>query len=90
MVSQTFAKVLNKAVLSHIRFHNIRNTRAILLLKVGIHSKIVSERLGHANLGITLDTYSHVLPGLQKRAAGARSNCKKMLAEAPIPDSVGR
>jgi integrase len=38
------------------------------LLKAGIHSKIVSERLGHANIGITLDAYSHVLPGLQERA----------------------
>ncbi len=37
--------------------------------KAGVHPKIVSERLGHANIGITLDTYSHVLPGLQEAAA---------------------
>ena len=39
------------------------------MLKAGIHPKIVSERLGHANIGITLDIYSHVLPGMQEVAA---------------------
>lgn len=50
-----------------IRFHDLRHTYATLLLKQGIHPKIVSERLGHAN--ITLDTYSHVIPSMQKEAA---------------------
>ena len=58
-----------KAGLPHICFHDLRHTHATLLLKGGIHPKIVSERLGHANIGITLDTYSYVLPGLQERAA---------------------
>ena len=39
------------------------------MLTAGIHAKVVSERLGHANIGITLDIYSHVLPGLQEAAA---------------------
>ena len=39
------------------------------MLKQGIHPKIVQERLGHASIGITLDTYSHVVPGLQAAAA---------------------
>ena len=39
------------------------------MLKAGVHPKVVSERLGHAGVGITLDTYSHVLPGLQEAAA---------------------
>jgi len=39
------------------------------MLQQGIHPKIVSERLGHSSIGITLDTYSHVLPGLQEVAA---------------------
>ena len=68
-ISHTSAKVLKKAGLPHIRFHDLRHSHATLLLKAGIHPKIVSERLGHANIGITLDTYSHVLPGLQERAA---------------------
>ena len=89
VVSHTFAKVLKKAGLPHIRFHDLRHTHATLLLKGGVHPKIVSERLGHANIGITLDTYSHVLPGLQERAAEqfdnlvGRKNVGKMSAKDP-------
>ena len=96
VVSHTFAKVLKKAGLPHIRFHDLRHTHATLLLKAGIHPKIVSERLGHANIGITLDTYSHVLPGLQERAAErfddliARDNSGKMVAKDFTLDSLGR
>ncbi|GAH79326.1 unnamed protein product, partial [marine sediment metagenome] len=64
-----FAKVLHKTRLPHIRFHDLRHTHATLMLKQGIHPKIVSERLGHASIAITLDTYSHILPGLQEAAA---------------------
>jgi hypothetical protein len=39
------------------------------MLKAGVHPKVVSERLGHASIAITLDIYSHVLPGLQEAAA---------------------
>ena len=52
-----------------VRFHDARHTHASLLLKQNVHPKIVSERLGHANISITLDTYSHLLPGLQRAAA---------------------
>jgi integrase len=52
--------------LKGIRIHDLRHTHATLMLKAGIHPKVVSERLGHANIGITLDIYSHVLPGLQE------------------------
>jgi integrase len=51
------------------RFHDLRHTHASQLLRQGTHAKVVSERLGHANIGITLDLYSHVLPGLQEEAA---------------------
>jgi integrase len=51
------------------RFHDLRHTHATQLLRQGVHPKIVSERLGHSNIGITLDTYSHVLPGMQEDAA---------------------
>lgn len=96
VVSHTFAKVLRKAKLPHIRFHDLRHTHATLLLKVGIHPKIVSERLGHASIGITLDTYSHVLPGLQEKAAErfddlvAGKNGGKMVAGDHDPRSAGR
>jgi integrase len=52
-----------------VRFHDLRHTHATLLLRQGVHPKIVSERLGHSTVGITLDTYSHVLPGMQEEAA---------------------
>lgn len=55
--------------LDGIRFHDLRHTHASLMLKQGVHPKIVSERLGHATVSITLDTYSHVTPGLQEAAA---------------------
>jgi integrase len=52
-----------------MRFHDLRHTHASLLLVRGVHPKVVSERLGHASIAITLDTYSHVLPTLQDEAA---------------------
>ena len=87
VVSHTFAKVLKKAGLPHIRFHDLRHTHATLLLKGGIHPKIVSERLGHANIGITLDTYSHALPGLQERAA---EHFDEMLEPGVIAEDVSK
>ena len=52
-----------------LRFHDLRHAHASLLLQQGVHPKIVSERLGHSGVNITLDTYSHVLPSLQAEAA---------------------
>ncbi len=52
-----------------IRLYDLRHTHATLLLLADIHLKIVSERLGHSTITITLDTYSHVLPGMQKESA---------------------
>lgn len=55
--------------LPNVRLYDLRYTHATLLLKQGVHPKIVSERLGHGGIAVTLDTYSHVLPGLQEEAA---------------------
>jgi integrase len=52
-----------------MRLHDLRHIHATMLLKAGTHPRIVQERLGHASITITLDTYSHVLPGLQEAAA---------------------
>lgn len=52
-----------------VRFHDLRHTHASQLLRAGISPKVVSERLGHSTIGITLDVYSHVLPGMQEEAA---------------------
>lgn len=54
-----------------IRWHDLRHTSATLLFAKGVHPKVVSERLGHSRIGITLDTYSHVLPAMQEEAARA-------------------
>ena len=58
-----------RAGLKVIRLHDARHTHASLMLKQGVHPKIVQERLGHASIKITLVTYSHVAPGLQEAAA---------------------
>jgi integrase len=55
--------------LPRIRFHNLRHTHASHMLAANVHPKIVSERLGHSKIGITLDLYSHVLPNMQADAA---------------------
>lgn len=57
------------AKLPRIRFHDLRHTHATLALTAGVHPKVVSERLGHASLVITLDTYSHAIPAMQETAA---------------------
>ena len=64
-----FYPLLKRAELPRLRFHDLRHTAATLLLGRGANPKIVSEMLGHATVGITLDTYSHVLPTMQQSAA---------------------
>lgn len=68
-LNRSFDSIIKKAHVKKIRFHDMRHTHASLLLKQGVNPKIVSERLGHANVRITLDTYSHLLPNLQKETA---------------------
>jgi integrase len=68
-VTRAWAMLAARAGVKVIRLHDARHTHASLMLKQGIHPKIVQERLGHASIQITLDTYSHVAPGLQQAAA---------------------
>lgn len=68
-VTQAFTKLTRRHNLSGVRFHDLRHTHATELLRQGIHPKVVSERLGHATIGMTLDVYSHVLPDMQEEAA---------------------
>lgn len=66
-----FYKAIKKADVKRIKYHDLRHTHASMLLKQGVNPKIVSERLGHANIRITLDCYSHLLPNMQKDTAEA-------------------
>jgi integrase len=65
----SFKKIIKRAGLPDRRFHDLRHTCATLLLLAGVNVKVVSERLGHATVHMTLDTYSHILPTLQREAA---------------------
>jgi integrase len=69
--SSAWRRLLRKHKLPPARFHDLRHAHATLMLLQGVHPKVVSERLGHASVGITLDTYSHVLPSLQSQAVEA-------------------
>lgn len=64
-----FKKILIKANLPEMRFHDLRHTAATIMLGQGIHPKVVQERLGHSTIGLTLDTYSHILPAMQADVA---------------------
>jgi len=66
---RSFCSLVKSAKVPVIRFHDLRHTCASLLLQAGENVKVVSERLGHARIQITLDYYAHVLPGMQKGAA---------------------
>ena len=70
-VYRRFKPLLMRAGLPDIRFHDLRHSAATWLLMLGIHPKVVQERLGHSTITITLDTYSHVLPDIQQGAADA-------------------
>lgn len=82
-ISQAFDRLVSPAskaraeaslkIRPRIRFHDLRHTHASHLLAAGVNVKVVSERLGHASVAFTLDTYAHVMPGQQKEAAAAVS-----------------
>ena len=71
-LTRAFKPFLKCAGLPHsVRFHDLRQTCATLLLGKGVHPKLVQELLGHSNVSVTLDTYSHILPGMGNQAADA-------------------
>lgn len=68
-VTKLFDQVVRTVDVPRIRLHDLRHTWATLALRAGVHPKVVQERLGHANISITMDTYSHVMPDMQESAA---------------------
>ena len=67
--SQSFERLVAAAHVQRIRLHDLRHTHATILLKAGVPAKVVSERLGHANVAFTMSVYQHILPGMQADAA---------------------
>ena len=68
-LSKAFAAEARKAGLPPIRFHDLRHTYATIALQAGVHPKVVSERLGHGDIALTLNIYSHAIPALEEAAA---------------------
>jgi integrase len=79
-ISRNFRRVIKEYGIAEelkipsIRFHDLRHTHATLLLKAGVNPKVVAERLGHTTVNMTLNTYSHVLPDMQKDAVDKLNN----------------
>ena len=69
VLRRSFRPILEAAEIDGFRFHDLRHTAATLMLRAGVHPKIVSERLGHAKVAITMDLYQHALPSMQRDAA---------------------
>ena len=67
-VVDVFRRLLARARLPRLRFHDLRHTAATLLLAAGTHPRVVAERLGHSTPAITLAVYSHVTPTMQREA----------------------
>lgn len=68
-ISIAFRRAVERSGVPRVRLHDLRHTHATLLLSAGVNPKVVSERLGHSSVSFTLDTYAHVLPGMQPDAA---------------------
>lgn len=73
-LDKLFDRLKKLAGMRHITFHDLRHTHASLLLKNNVHPKVVSERLGHSSIQITLDLYSHLFPNMQEDAAVGLGN----------------
>jgi len=86
-ITRAWTNLTVRAGVKRIRLHDARHTHASLMLKQGIHPKIVQERLGHSSIQITLDTYSHVAPGLQEAAAQRFDDLVK-IDSSPITNYV--
>jgi len=87
-VSRAWSMLAARAGVKVIRLHDARHTHASLMLKQGIHPKVVQERLGHSTISITLDTYSHVAPGLQEAAAKRFDDALQVRHNESVPEKI--
>jgi integrase len=81
---ETFRRIMHRSGVPTVRFHDLRHTHGSLLIKEGIPVKVVSERLGHANVAFTMQTYQHLLPGMQ---ADAARTVERLTQPVPPPSS---
>ena len=88
-ISQHWARTIRTTQLAHLRFHDLRHAHATHLLANGVHPKVASERLGHSKVGITLDLYSHVIPGMQEDAAAMVDNALKSAMQKREQKAIG-
>ena len=82
--STTFERLVARAGVPRIRVHDLRHTYATIALRAGVHPAIVSERLGHSSIAVTIDLYSHAVPGLQSEAAGVVGDLILGAAAPPV------
>jgi len=85
---KAYRRLTRKLGLDEVRFHDLRHLHATTLLRKGIHPKVVADRLGHAEVRITLDTYSHVLPDIQQDAARAMDEVLSGVATGGEDDAL--
>jgi integrase len=81
-LSQAFRKLIARHGLKKIRLHDLRHSHATAMLAAGVHPKIAQERLGHSSVSVTIDLYSHILPGMQAEAVS--------LVDAAMKDALDR
>ncbi len=87
-ITHYFKKVVRKMGLPYLRLHDLRHSHVSLMVAAGVNIKVISERLGHSDIGITLNTYAHLFPGMGKAAAHSLDTfLKPMMSE--IGGSVG-
>src|SRR3546814_8284529 len=86
---QSFRRIVANADIPPLRFHDLRHTHGSLLIKEGVPVKVVSERLGHAHIAHTIQTYQHLLPGM---SADAARTIERLTGPVPTtdPDTVER
>ena len=83
-----FKQLLEEAGLPNIRFHDLRHTAATLMLKQGVSIKVVQERLGHSDAAMTLNVYSHTIPGMQEEAARKMDEITAVIEIADFLDNT--
>ena len=91
-ISQAFERIARRAGVPVIRLHELRHTHGTLLIAAGVPVKVVSERLGHATPAFTIETYQHVLPGMQADAARVFEQLLvvRFSTGRPVAGEVGR